>query len=430
MNGLINFILYHTPFFYLIQSLWRDEAFSFFMSRPAVIKVIIYTANDFNPPLYYLFLHFWIYIAGQSDVNLRILSFIFHLIGTYYAYLLGRKFGDKNQAFYLSVFYLLNPMLLYYAFELRMYSLYGTLTMATVYYFYDKNWRNYVVSAVLGLYTHSFFVLIISAFAVYNLVQKKLRKNILKTLLPIIFFLPWIPVLAIQFAKSKQSWLFAVDAQLIKSVLGNLFTSYEGTPGGLWRFTALLSVIILVFIIIAYKNKKLKKSEIFLYPIFLPLILILVYSVIKRPLYVNRYLIFISVFEVISVFIGIISIKNKTFRRIAAIFWLLFVVAFNIFIAPFKKKADFQSAFSEINKTANNNDQVFARTPIGFLESAFYYKNEKNTFVYNPKNIHIPDYIGVNVVFPNISKSQFPQYPVKVFMINDDGSYEIVISKP
>lgn len=429
MNGLINFILYHTPFFYLIQSLWRDEAFSFFMSRPGVIKVITYTANDFNPPLYYLFLHFWIYIAGHSDVNLRILSFIFHVIGAYYAYLLGRKLADKNQAFYLSVFYLLNPMLLYYAFELRMYSLYATLAMATVYYFYIKNWRNYIISAVLGLYSHSFFVLIISAFAFNNLVQQKLRKNIFKTLAPIIFFLPWIPVLVIQFAKSKQSWLFPVDAQLIKSALGNLFTSYEGTPGDLWGFTALLSLVILVFIIIAHKNKKLK-SEIFSYPIFLPLILILFYSVIKRPLYVNRYLIFISVFEIISVFIGIISIKNITFRRSAAIIWILFVVAFNIFISPYKKKTDFKSAFSEINKTANKDDQIFARTPIGFLESAFYYKNEKNTFVYNPNNIHIPDYIGVNVVFPNISRSILPQFPVKVFMINDDASYEVLISRP
>ena len=295
LNSLLNFLFKQTPLFYLTQSVWRDEAFSYFMARPGVIEIIQNTANDFNPPLYYILLHFWIFIAGHSDILLRLLSFVFHLIGVNYAYLLGREMKSKNWAYFLALFYFLNPMLLFYSFEMRMYSLFAATSTAAIYYAYKRDFKKYAISSVLGLYTHSFFVLIILSLSLYFFFRERTKKILFKTLLPILFFLPWIPVLAVQFAKSKESWLYKVDMQLIKSALGNLFTSYEGTPGHLWQITAWLSLFILVFILLGFKKKKLSPG-LFAFPLFIPLIIILTYSVIKRPLYVNRYLIFVTVF--------------------------------------------------------------------------------------------------------------------------------------
>jgi len=107
MNALFNFLTFHTPLFYLIQSVWRDEAFSYFMAKPNLLKIIATTAQDFNPPLYYLLLHLWMYMAGHSDIGLRLLSFIFHLIGSYYAYLIGRKVTDRKFAVFIFLFYLI-----------------------------------------------------------------------------------------------------------------------------------------------------------------------------------------------------------------------------------------------------------------------------------------------------------------------------------
>src|SRR3989344_7033038 len=425
LNGLLNFLFYHTPLFYLIQSVWRDEAFSYFMAKPGIFKIIANTANDFNPPLYYLLLHFWTGPFDQSDIMLRALSFIFHVGGVYYAYLLGRSLTRKNISYFLPLFYFLNPMLIYYAFEMRMYSLYAFLSTAAIYYFYVKNWKKYIIAATLGLYSHSFFILIILTLTFYNFLNRKFRKDIGKTLVPVLFFLPWMPILINQFIKSKESWLFSVDWQLIKSALGNLFTAYEGTPGHLWRYTFYLSIIIVYFMYLGLKNRKLK-SEIFVLPAVLPLLVILTYSVLKRPIYINRYLIFISAFEVLAVFSGIISIKKSSLRNTAAILWLILIISFNFYITSFLKKTDFKSKFIEINKIAEKEDFVFARTPIGFLESVYYFKYPDKTFVYNPLNIHIPNYIGVNIIFPNVSRDSIPVYPSRVFMVNDDASYEIV----
>ena len=78
---------------------------------------------------------------------------------------------------------------------------------------------------------------------------------------------------------------------------------------------------------------------------------------------------------------------------------------------------------------AREEDAVYAMTPIGFLESAYYFKYPNKTFVYNPNKVHIPNYIGVNVVYPDISRTDFPPPPSRVFLVNDDATFEVVFQQ-
>jgi uncharacterized membrane protein len=425
MNNLINLFLYNTPIFYFIQSIWRDEAFSYFMAKNSISDIIIKTASDFNPPLYYILLHFWITIFGRTDILLKLLSFSAHLLTVYYAYLLSKKIFSRKFSVFVCLFTLFNPMLIYYAFEIRMYALYALFTLCSLYYFIIKKWNHYLLVNVFGLYTHSFFIFVPVSFFVWNLIYSKKYKELYLIFKPVLFFLPWIPVIINQFIRSKNSLIFPVDKQLIQSSLGNLFTNYEGTPGTLWTKTAIVSLIILFFIIYGfYKNRKM--SLLLNIPIFLPLSFILTYSVIKRPIYVNRYLIFITVFEIIALSYSIYLVKNKIIRNTIAAITFVFIIFFNIYITPFHKKTDFKTLFLEINKIAQENDFVYAKTPIAFLESAYYFKNENKVFIYNPDNISIPEYIGITVTFNNISKTEFPNAN-KTYLITDDANYSVFI---
>lgn len=429
ISNILNFIIYQTPIFYLIQSIWRDEAFSYFMARPNPVQIIINTANDFNPPLYYLLLHVWIQLVGKSDELLRILSFIPHLISVYIAYLLAKRIFSKNYAIFVGIFTFLNPMLIYYAFEMRMYSLYELFVFASLYFLYVKNWRRYTVACILGLYTHSFFPLVILSYTVYYFLLRKLnKKQLLLLIKPVLFYIPWIPVIITQFFHSKNSWLFPVDFKLIQSVLGNLFTNFEGTPGNDWLYTAFLSLFILFFLFIPFRRDR-KKFLLFVTPILLPLGLIIGYSILKRPLYVNRYLISVSVFEIMAISLGIWNIKNKFLKSFCVISWILLIICINIYSPPYRKKTDFKTSFTDINSRIKDTDYIYSRTPIGFLESAYYAKNENKVFVYNPDNITIPNYIGVNVVFPDVSKVNLPPPPSTTYLIEDNAQYSIIINR-
>jgi len=235
-----------------------------------------------------------------------------------------------------------------------------------------------------------------------------------------------VPIVIKQFIKSRDSWLFPVDFQLIKSVLGNLFTNYEGTPGNWWSITFILSLLIVFFMILSLRKRR-KLAISILFPIFLSLTPILIYSVAVKPVYVNRYLIFITVFEILSISLGIYNILNHRVRLAVSILWLFSAIIFNIQISPFHKKTDFKSLFNEINNHATTKDFVFTRTPIAYLESAYYYKYPLNTFIYNPNNISIPNYIGVTLIFPDVSRINYYSN-ARNFLVNDDATYQLIIN--
>lgn len=428
MDTIFNFLFNNTPLFYLTQSFWRDEAFSYFMAKRSVGEIIINSAHDFNPPLYYILLHFWTQIVGKSDVGLRMLSLILFMGTVYIGYLLAAAIFNRRYALFVAAMMFLNPMLLYYAFELRMYALYMLCAVASLYFLATKRWKLYATATVMGLYTHSFYLLLPASLLAYTVIRYRDKKRFIHLSLPFLFYLPWIPVLAMQFSNSYQSWLFPVDGRGIRSLLGNMFIGYEGTPDGLWFATALLSLVIGLFLIQALRYRK-SDAGIHLAAIAMPLVLILGYSLLRRPLFVNRYMIFITVLEVIGICYAIASFRRAFLRKVTAAIWLVFCLGMNSYAVQFHRKADFKSAFAEINAMAQPQDIVFAKTPIGYLESAYYYRDPDQVFVYNPAATPIPPYIGITVLFPDVSRTAFPPAPSTVFLVADDASYEIVVQQ-
>lgn len=435
MDFLTNFIFYHTPLFYLIQSIWRDEAFSYFMARDDFLQVIRYTATDFNPPLYYLLLHVWIGIVGKSDIWLRLLSLFFHLATVFLSFQFAKKLFSHRFSFFVAACMFLNPMLLYFAFEIRMYSLYAFLALGSLYFFYEKRWKQYIIFTTLGLYTHSLFILLwMSNIVTFFVTQSSLRKKSTQPvgraffflLSPLLLFLPWIPVLVHQFGQSSYTWQYPVDGQLIQSVIGNIFIHFDGTPGAVWPFMFLLSLLLIGYFLLGFRKYR-HLCLTLLIPIVFSLTVVLGYSILRRPIYVDRYLIFVAVAEIMALSIGIYSIRRRKIRLITAAAWIVFLVIVNIAAPPYRRKTDFKSMFEEINAKVESSDYAYTQTPIAYLESAYYYRYPNNLFVYNPKSITIPNYIGVTVVFPNVSRMSLPNAPSRTFFIYDDATYEIIM---
>ncbi len=60
--------------------LWCDEASSVLISRHSVDNLLFHTAFDVHPPLYYLLLHDWIILLGDSIAAVRSLSLLFGIL--------------------------------------------------------------------------------------------------------------------------------------------------------------------------------------------------------------------------------------------------------------------------------------------------------------------------------------------------------------
>ena len=164
MQAIINFLFNHTPLFYWTQSLWRDEAFSVWIAQDSWFEVIKRTSGDFNPPLYYLLLNVWMRLFGRSEIALRGLSIFFFLLFLLVIYYFAlRLFKTQRFAVVTTLFTAFNPMLLYFAFELRMYSLLVLLSTLSMYFLWTKKWRWHVLVTTLGLYTQPYMLFVLAA---------------------------------------------------------------------------------------------------------------------------------------------------------------------------------------------------------------------------------------------------------------------------
>lgn len=438
MNAnILDFIFNHTPLLYLTQSLWRDEAFSVLLAERGALEIIKLTAQDFNPPLYYLLLHFWMKMLGQSEILVRMLSFLFHLLLVYVGFKFAQKiFNSTLLRCYVATLLLFNPMLLYYAFEARMYSLLALLATLSMYHFYQKSWGWHLLFTTLGLYTHPFMIFVVLAQLVHLILTSGLVVRTIKLLsIPLTLSLPWFLVTLTQLKRAGQFWIDPVNFKLVGSSLGNLFVGFEGNPPYLWNLTKIWSLIILIFVFKTagfnhkrkwfHLNKIKRPILLFVLWVFLPLLLTLSISFLK-PIYINRYLIFVTVGEIFLVIMGVSRVENEKLRRLLVVCLLTFFAYFNLWIAPFHQKTNFKKTMTEINQLTTKDDLILANSSLSFLQVSFYARNRSLCFLLNQEGEELPAYVGRVLIPQEKILTKLPRYPQRAFLVYKDGSYEIV----
>jgi len=434
---MLNFLFTQTPLTFLTQSLWRDEAFTYFLAKKNVLEIISLSIKEFNPPLYYILLHFWMRLFGESEISLRTFSLIFYWLTIYVAitFLTEILKVDVRKRFLYFIFYILffivNPFLTYYAFEARNYTFFAFLATLSYYAFYKKNYKVYFFATTLGLYTHYFMVFVIFSQLLFNfLVKKKGRRyEIINKVIfkPLLIFLPWFLFILFQknlFAASF--WIQRININTLVSLLGVLYTGYDGGFRSYSIRATLISLTLFLLIIALLKlrnRKYVSDSQLFLYlglwAIGIPL-LVAVISLFK-PIFYPRYFIFSAV-GFLLLLVYILEQVKGGIRTLAII--LLFMIAFNyqkIQIQHYKKR-DFQKVVKEVKALAKKGDPIYVTSELDFF-TAEYYFGENKVFVYSKAYDQIPDFVGKVLIPKEKVTSSLPVYPKRAFVLKSDGTY-------
>ncbi len=202
----------------LNQSLWLDEAISANVAKNYSFSEIAtkFSPSDFHPPLYYLMLKSWTGVFGYSEISLRMPSVIFSLITIYIVYLLA---GSK--AAWLTG---LNPLLIYYSQEARMYSMVTMLLIAALYFFKQKKYLWFNVLAFLSFATFYGSVFLLAALALYLLINKRFKELIISNIGLAAAILALSPLLKLQLQTSKEMLAIVTNWNLVlgKANLKNL----------------------------------------------------------------------------------------------------------------------------------------------------------------------------------------------------------------
>ncbi|KKP66032.1 MAG: hypothetical protein UR63_C0039G0005 [Candidatus Roizmanbacteria bacterium GW2011_GWC2_35_12] len=419
---MFNWLFTKTPLIFLVQSFWRDEAFSYLMAKKSLLDIMISTAHDFSPPFYYFVLHFWISIFGKSEIALRSLSLIFYWATLYVAFLFLNdvfKMTLKKSFLYLLLF-VINPLLVYYAFEVRMYSMFAFFSILSFYALYKKNSTLYLISSILGVYTHYFMLLVVLGQYVFFRYKQKLV---------FISFIPWMVFVLFNRSLGVQPfWINKFKFTHIFTFIGNLYSGYEYGSKLVDKIMTPLSVLLWIIIIFAcLKRSKNHPAQQKLFKLIAVWGLVLPFFVVivsyLKPIFLPRYLIF-----AVS---GLIFLLIFSFERMSGFFKIFSLSLLVIMSLSFMKvevlvrrKANFRKPIREIKNLMKKDDVLLVTSELDYF-TAQYYLDEDRVFIYGKNYSEIQNYIGKVLIKEEAVVNKLPVYPKRAFVLNEWGGYDV-----
>ncbi|VVA43841.1 conserved membrane hypothetical protein [Candidatus Roizmanbacteria bacterium] len=434
---MLTYLFTKTPLLFLTQSFWRDEAFSYFMAKKNIVEMLFLTAKDFNPPLYYFVLHFWMNLFGSSEIALRSLSLLFFwgTICIVFLFLTNIfKMRERKASLYLILF-IINPLLLYYAFEARMYSMFAFFATLSFYAFYKKNNRLYLLSTIAGLFTHYFMLLVVFSQIFFLIINRKSVEYIKSKFiyLSLLIFSPWLIFFFTQNKLPNSFWINKPQLEDIFGLLGIIYTGNEAAfysgeliakiQNNVMYFSVVLMIVTIIgiyqYVVSVSKKDQLNFKLLFIWGIGISLAVGFI-SFIK-PLYFPRYLIFTTVG--LLLFVIFVMEKINIYRR-AILFALLIALTFSYqkLQIKYREKTDLRKVFKEIKVIANKKDLIFT-DDLDFFTAQYYLKNK--VYIYGKSYKDIPVYNGKVLISKENVASNLPFYPQKAFIIKSGGQYTI-----
>ena len=105
------------------KGLWLDETFSIWLANHSVVDMLQWIVKiDQHPPLYYLLLHYWIALNGDTPDSVRLLSALFGAATIPVIYLIGKRMSGVVMGLAAAVILALSPFNIRFAQETRMYT--------------------------------------------------------------------------------------------------------------------------------------------------------------------------------------------------------------------------------------------------------------------------------------------------------------------
>ncbi len=301
------------------QSLWLDEGTTakVVMQYDYLEIISKFSIRDFHPPLYYLFMKLWTNIFGYSEIALRMPSVIFSITTGYFVYLIG--------GFWASVFFLFNPLVVYYSQEARMYMM-ATFTL-TGGLFYLRRLCHRTVDAsnsgklkmkkILDVFTFSVFIILsfftfygssffIAAFFLYLLYRKQYKVFFASLMMFISYFAVISPLLFEQLSNSRiavsqvSNWSSVLGKANLKNLL---LVPMKFSIGRLdfhpkWIYYLVSGVWTLLIFAAFHKTSK-RGNGVWSYFFIFPLVLGLAFSFFSPLLQYFRFLYLVPVLAVV-----------------------------------------------------------------------------------------------------------------------------------
>ena len=309
------------------QSLWLDEALTVVFSRPSVPQMFnILVTQDLHPPLYYLALHFWLRVAGQSEFSSRFLSVVAGVAAVPATFVLGKVlFGERSNrpdgapiadrgtqiGLISALLVAVSPFLVYYSQEARMYSALATFGILSSFALWklletdSRRWLAAYVGFTLAImYTQYFGAFVIAFQGVYLLgIASRRRRVALLGLVGIglacLGYVPWLYGAYRQIQRLVNIPDFWRGDFQLSFLLTHIFAAFAlGNFAVITQMPVVAGLVAVLLVggvgYLAWRALRNGGAELYLL-MYLVIPLALLYAVVSRdPKFTERYLIMIA----------------------------------------------------------------------------------------------------------------------------------------
>lgn len=348
------------------QSVWQDEAYSIVLARESLPETIEAQVEDSSPPLYYILLHFWIEVLGDSEFGARLLSAVFGVGLVIAALLITTRLFSLEAGLWAGGLLAIAPQAVYYSQEARMYALTPLLALLSVYACHllceePSSKRMGVFIAITGamLYTQNYGVFVLAAEVLYILSRRKHNPDprpMLSLMGVVGVYLPWLLVLSRQVAENTTPWIAApYPRMLFETALHLSFKSWRLPVTGflkvIWA-VGLIAVGVLCLLVVRFVIRARRSEDALMQDRRRAGLLILSYTIVPvmcafivsqtKPIYVpGRYDTIVQPGLWILCAVGLTSLPRKWLKgAAAAVLLFALVVSLHSYLATYRKSSD------------------------------------------------------------------------------------------
>ena len=427
------------------EGLWNDEYVSWFIaSKKDFSDFLVEMFRNCHAPLYYIYLKFWMSLFTDSDISLRISSVIPSLLTIITMFFVGKETKDIKLGILCSFLTAISSFHIYFAQEVRLYSLLMFLCSLTLLFFIKlekkQNAFNFIIffstnALICATHTLGIIFSVINITALLLLLYKEnkffkektknliiLLKYISPFLLVVLLILPFLFTVA--FSQSlSQFWSNFSISKIIFCIIdyfSPIQTNIVNVPDTIFAYILKDGTINYIFLIFAilpsiialisiYKGLRTNNITINYYFIsaILFFIFLIILSILGKIILITKYSCEIYPILILVFALGLISFRKKTIKvLLASIF-----ITLNIFYlltssdsAPKRTRSEGHLAVIKLleNSRLKNKDFVLLT----------YYDKDK-----------FERYLNRNTKynFYSINKFNF-----NYFMFNNDNYYETI----
>jgi hypothetical protein len=368
-----------------VNSLAGDEPFSVYFAQMDISDILRHLKPGNNPPLYDLFLHYWIKIFGISEIAVRVPSLIFVSITAAFIYKIGNEFFSRWSGIVAGLLFSFSNYATYFSHEARAYALFGMFTAISFYLF--LKWLNdrstsaqlvlYALVNALLLYTHYFGIMVIGLQVAFALLfsrteVKKLKRFTVPLIVSLLLFAPYIPVVIAQFSvtKEKGTWL----------IVPNGWSTMEYVLVQFANSALVLKCIGLILVVGGLMNLKKwrrihRNTWVILGWFVVPFLgmFILSYWV---PMFHDRYLM-----HTVGGFIVLVAIASVSVAKSPMVKWVLPALLMVLFVATSHRNIDngrhTKEAVEKVQELRDTGTRVVLYPKFRIFDYAYYFNRDR-----------------------------------------------------